>query len=353
MTKLLYIFESIKNFNMQSFITLLIALSVILLFKLFSSSLSLLVIRLFNLKEKSKSKLKNNGFFKPLKSFFTLTGILFGLMFLSLPQSIMLFVNKIYRCIVIFLIAVGFSNCVNSKSSFISKLQKDLNLTNNTNITSLFSKIIKFVIYSLALVMIVSELGYDINGLIAGLGIGGVTIALAAQDTAKNLFGGFTILFDKPFTIGDWISTPTIEGNVEDITLRSTRIRTFKDSIVAIPNSTLSNESITNWSRMTRRRIDFNLVVKFDTPLKKLCDVVSEIDKMLHEHPNVCKEKIFVHFINIADSGMEIQVYFFTPLKNYKEYLEVKENINYRIMKILESNKVELAYPTQEIVLTK
>lgn len=353
MEEITFILDKLKNFNIHTFITLLAAILIFLLFKLCSELFSYIIIKIFKIKEKNKEIIKRNPFFKPLIAFFNFTGLFIAIIFLHPPVNMSLFITKMYRCIIIFLISVGLANCVNLNSTFIKKIKKDLNLENQTSITSLFSKIIKCLIYSIAIVIIISELGYDINGLIAGLGIGGLTVALAAQDTAKNLFGGFTIIFDKPFVIGDWISTPSIEGTVEDITLRSTRIRTFKDSLISIPNSTISNESITNWSKMARRRIDFNLTIKFDTPLKKLCDTINDIEKMLNDHPNVCKEKIYVHFINIGDSGMDIQIYFFTTLKNYSDYLDVKENINYKIMKIIELNKVQLAYPTSEIILTK
>lgn len=108
-------------------------------------------------------------------------------------------------------------------------------------------KIIRAIIYIIAGFIVITLLGFNLNGLVAGLGIGGVIVTLAAQDTAKNLFGGLVIFLDKPFIVGDWIQMDKYEGTVEDITFRSTRVRTFENSVVNIPNSIISNSSIINW----------------------------------------------------------------------------------------------------------
>ena len=129
---------------------------------------------------------------------------------------------------------------------------------------------ILIVIYIIAGFIAITLLGVNLNGLVAGLGIGGVIVTLAAQDTAKNLFGGLVIFMDKPFVVGDWIQMDNYEGTVEDITFRSTRIRTFENSLVNIPNSIISNSSIINWSKMEKRRYRTNLYIQIDTPFEKL-----------------------------------------------------------------------------------
>ena len=131
-------------------------------------------------------------------------------------------------------------------------------------------KIVRVIIYIIAIIIVLAILGINLNGLIAGLGLGGVIVTLAAQDTAKNLFGGFIIFIDKPFIVGDWIQMDTYEGTVEDITFRSTRIRTFENSVLNVPNSKISDSSIINWSKMESRRYRFTLTLAIDTPLERL-----------------------------------------------------------------------------------
>ena len=130
-------------------------------------------------------------------------------------------------------------------------------------------KIIRFVIYVIAIFLIITELGINLNGLIAGFGITGLIVTLAAQDTAKNLFGGVVIFLDKPFVVGDWIQFDKYEGTVEDITFRSTRIRTFENSVVNVPNSVLSNTSINNWSRMEKKKIQMHTMPRIRYTIRK------------------------------------------------------------------------------------
>lgn len=130
-------------------------------------------------------------------------------------------------------------------------------------------KIVKVLIFTVSGIAILSETGTNVTTIITGIGLGGLTFALAAQDTAQNLFGGMVILFDRPFAVDDWISTPDIEGVVEDITFRSTRIRTFPNALVIVPNSSLVSSPITNWSRMNKRRASFSIGLTYDTPKEK------------------------------------------------------------------------------------
>ena len=226
-------------------------------------------------------------------------------------------------------------------------------MKSDSNIVSIFSKVAKFLIYLVAGVIIIGALGYDINGFIAGLGLGSLTIALAAQDAAKNLFGGVVILVDKPFSVGDWIETSTFEGVVEDISFRSTRIRTFEDSLVTVPNSTLSNDLITNWSKMNKRRIDFYITLSYTNSLKKIADAINKIKIMLEIDPTVDSSNIFVNLNEITDNGYKLMIYFYTRELKYRRYLLKKEQINYKILQILEKENIDIAYDTSTVYLKK
>lgn len=148
-------------------------------------------------------------------------------------------------------------------------------------------KIIRAVIYIIAIFIILSILEINLTGLVAGLGLSGVIVTLAAQDTAKNLFGGLVIFLDKPFVVGDWIQMDKYEGTIEDITFRTTRVRTFENALVNIPNAIIADSSVTNWSKMEKRRYKTNLCVELDTPLEKLQILKSRIEKMLQKSEGV------------------------------------------------------------------
>jgi MscS family membrane protein len=159
------------------------------------------------------------------------------------------------------------------------------------------------------------------------------------------------IITEKPFTIGDWIKTPSVEGVVEDITFRSTKIRTFAQAVVTVPNATLSNEPIINWAKMGKRQIAFHLNLNYNTPKEKLETVVARIKKMLTEHEEIHNETILVNFDGFYESSLNIYLYFFTNTTVFADYLDVKENINFEIMDILEEEGVEFAFPTRTLIV--
>ena len=212
-------------------------------------------------------------------------------------------------------------------------------------------KVLRGIIYIVAGFFVITELGFDLSGLVAGLGLGGVIVTLAAQDTAKNLFGGLVIFIDKPFAVGDWIQMDTFEGTIEDITFRTTRLRTFENSLVNIPNSVIADSSIINWSKMEKRRYKLNLVVELETSLDKLEKFKTRVSKMLQSRDAIFDDSIIVKFDAINDNGLNILICSYTDSVDYISYLAEKEDINYKIMKILEEENISLAYDTKTIML--
>ena len=213
------------------------------------------------------------------------------------------------------------------------------------------SKILKVVLLVLSVIIIMDEVGYNISGLITGLGLGGLTFALAAQDTASNLFGGVVIIADKPFQVGDWIQADSLEGVVADITLRSTHIRTFKDAEIIVPNSVLANASIINWSRMNKRKVEMTLGVTYQTSREQLQQADEAIRNILREHPRVDPDVIIVAFNEFSAYSLDLTVAYFIKDTAFADYIAVKEDINFRIMDALASLGVEFAYPTQTLLM--
>lgn len=345
-----------KNLNMDNFITLLIAFLIFLLFKLFSGVLAYIIITVFKLNkgnEKNKKAFRQNGIYIALNLFFSILGLYLALMYLKLPENINVIINKIFKILIIAVLAQGLAKCITKKSAIFKFFDDKTGKKRDETFISFIIKVIRGVIYVIAAFMIISELGYNLNGLLTGLGLSGVVVALAAQDAAKNIFGGIVILWDKPFKIGDWIETKNFEGVVEEITFRSTRIRNFENSIVTIPNSTITNEALINWSKMKKRRYKQDFMLELSTPLKKVCDVQSKLTTMLENHPRVLREGLIVKFDKVTDSGYNILVRVFTDALSYTDFLNTSENINLKIMDIIQKEKVELAYNSQTIYLKK
>jgi MscS family membrane protein len=184
-----------------------------------------------------------------------------------------------------------------------------------------------------------------VNGFIAGLGLGGLAFALAAKDALANIFGGVVIIMEKPFSIGDWVQTPDVEGTVEEITFRSTRFRTFTQALVTVPNSNLSNKPITNLSRMGKRQVKFTLSIDYAGPRVKIEEFIQEIRDLLKNNQAIHPQTILVYLESINVNSLDILFYFFTNTTNWEEYLAVKEAIYYQIMDILAGKNLALASP--------
>lgn len=345
--------ESLKTIHMSQVIDVVIAILIYILFRCLSKSLAYMTVRIFKPKAKNKKEIRNNAFYNPLKIFYVILGIYLAILFLRNPLGINEWLNfatdKLFKISIIILLANGIANSLTTNNRSINKLKEKMNPEVEDSMFKFILKGIRIIIYVIAGFMAITELGFNLNGLVAGLGIGSVVITLAAQDTAKNLFGGLVIFLDKPFTVGDWIQVDKFEGTVEDITFRSTRVRTFENSVVNIPNATIANDSIINWSRMEKRRNKVNLCIELDTPLEKLQIVQKRIKEMLMQHDDVIDDTIIVRFDNITDNGINLMVCSYTNSIDYTTFLEEKEKINLKIMQILREENVELAYDTKTI----
>lgn len=221
----------------------------------------------------------------------------------------------------------------------------------NAIMNNFLYKIVRVVLYIIALALISKELGYNINGMVAGLGIGSALLALAIQDTVKSFVSGASILAEKPFVIGDFIvikdGSEEVMGTVEDITLRNTKIRLLNNSLGYIPNLKLTNSSVLNYSKIENRRIDFTLQFPMEITTEKLYRIMSKIKIYLESVDKIIKRTITVALITINVYSKDIRVYFYIDESKYKRYLEIQEAVNFKIMEIIDSENVSLAKPTQ------
>ena len=334
-------------------VDIIIAIGIIVFFRVFSGTFSYMIIRIFKIKSKKAKEIKESAFFKPLKVFFIILGIYLAIVFLrttlQINEQVMDIVTKAFKIISVIEIAVGLANSFTSKTILGKKLRKSLSDKMDDTVFEFVLKITRVLIYIIAIFLVLAILEINLTGLVAGLGLGGVIVTLAAQDTAKNLFGGLVIFIDKPFVVGDWIQMDNYEGTIEDITFRTTRIRTFENALVNIPNAIIADASVTNWSKMEKRRYKTNLCVELDTPLEKLDLLKTRIEKMLQERESVYDDSIIVRFDQITDNGINILIYTYTNSVDYASYLKEVEDINVKIMKILNEENIELAYDTKTV----
>jgi len=286
---------------------------------------------------------------RPLYFLIGLSGIYLSFKYLAFPEPIAHTIGHLYKTSILLCVGITLFQLMNPIGELFGHFSHKLNLQFNRIIIPFMTKVLKFIVVALILTMIFSEWGYSINGFVAGLGLVGLAISLAARDTISNLFGGFIIITEKPFTIGDWVSTPSVEGTVEDISIHSTRIRTFADALVTIPNSTLANEAVINWSRMEKRQLTFNIELDIRTSRQQIEHCLTDIRSYLHNNNDVHQDAIYVYLQEMNTTGFNILLYFFTTTTIWKQWLKNREEINFNILNILENHHVQLAIPSQSI----
>lgn len=201
---------------------------------------------------------------------------------------------------------------------------------------------VKVFIIAVGLVIILQELGYDVSGLIAGIGIGGLAISLAAQDTVSNLFGFASIVGDRPFNVGDYIKTSDFEGTVEHVGVRSTRLRQLDQTQVIVPNNVLANTPIFNLSRMGKRRVDITLQLSDETPANDIRALLPRLREMLDAWPSVDRSSIQVFFNKLAEHSFDIMIRCYINKVTFVEMLAEQEQIQLAVLDIVEDMGLEL-----------
>lgn len=350
MDKIQKIISFIKEIEISSVINLIIALAVIIIFLLLSHILAYWIVRLF-VKDQDKKEIKQGDLYKSLKSFFNFSGIYIATKILNLNTDQNLFIDKFYRIVIFWTVARAISGIFEAREILIDKLNKESDIKKNAFMTSVVGKIVKIILYIIALYLSLKEFNYDIGGIATGLGLTGAVVALAAQDIVKQIFAGLTIFIDKPFEIGDWVEVGDISGTVEDITIKSTKIRTIEDTVVTVPNDTMTSSSIINWGKIKKRIYKANLKLALETEETTVEKVINRIRFILKYNKDIIKDSISVQFNKIDNDSINILIYVETTITKYIEYQYFCNKLNLTLLNILETQGVRLAYPGQNIYI--
>jgi MscS family membrane protein len=188
----------------------------------------------------------------------------------------------------------------------------------------------------------------NVATIVAGLGIGGIAVALAAQDTLQNLLGSFTIFADKPFVVGDLVRVDKYEGTIEKVGFRSTLLRTLDQTMVIIPNKKMIDSPVENLTLRNLRRMKFNIALKYDTLPDTISKITKEIEEFVNKHASTSNDTL-VTFDSFGDSSVNLQVQYFIAVTQYTDYMKIKEEINYQIMEIVTKNGAVFAFPSQTV----
>ena len=287
----------------------------------------------------------------PMLFALTLVGFWIGIKRLSMPANVMEMMADAYKFLLVISTTWFISRAV---STFINVVLKekvnDESSRMDEHALSLIKKVSSFVIWSIGVITALNNAGVDVGALIAGLGIGGVAIALAAQDTAKNIFAGMMILFDRPFKIGELITIDGTTGYVEDMGIRSTKLRTYSGQLVVIPNYKTADSNLTNITREPSRRIELNVGLTYSTTPEQMRQAM-DILRNLPSSVTGIEEKVKVYFTSFGDFSLNITCWYY--IKKDSDLFETQSAVNLHVLDEFNAHGLDFAFPTQTLYVNK
>ncbi len=289
------------------------------------------------------------GFKEPVIRLLLFLAIIFALERVITAEGFSLFALRLKKSAVVVTVAVGLYKMETIYEGIFHRVDSRASLGSSQIIQRMTVQVVRFLILTLAFVMVVSEFGFDVNGFIAGLGIAGAAIALATQRSLGNVVAGFSILLDKPYDIGDLVECSGVFGSVEAINFRSTRIRNFDKQLVVVPNTIMADNALYNYSRRENRSVRFHLGLVYATPAEKLDRVSTRIRDMLLEREDIDNERLNVSFERFNNSSLDLFIYYYSKTNDWNEHLGIQHQVNLQIMDILKEEKASVAFPSQSV----
>lgn len=297
------------------------------------------------------------GFSKPAPVLMQILGLYIAARLLPIPSAwslaLLPFWNKLLRITLICLLAWGLVGSSDLAPLMMKNMQGRLDLSMDKAVTAFLNKILKILVMAFAVVMVLGELNYNVNGLIAGMGLAGLTVSLAAKESATNFFSGLVIILERPFTLGDWISIGSTEGTVEDVGFRSTKVRTLDGSLVILPNTTVCSQTLINGTQRTKRLFRFTLGVTYNTTRPQIEHLLDELRSLLKSCPEVDSDSVQVRLQGFGSSSIDILIHCYVLRPDLAGFLQVQEQLNLQIIDIMNQLGIDFAFPSQSIYIEK
>lgn len=277
----------------------------------------------------------------PLRLFFALFGVFLATQLVNVSAAVTAFGVKALKIAVIFLLCWIASNMLDEKSPLLQKLK---NADGNVNLTAcrFISNLLRVAVFCIGFVIVLNEFGYDITGVITGLGLGGLTLSLAAKDSIQNMISGFIVIFDKPFAVGDYISVAGQEGTVKDITMRSTKLAASDGSEIILPNSTVTNSAIQNLSKISSRIVELDLRFAPAAP-EKLRAFEKDVRRYIEKSDMLQSETTRVSLSDLAGRTPQVTIWCPTKTGDIQVFEKTKEDMNFALMQLAEKHGLQLA----------
>lgn len=286
---------------------------------------------------------------KPLSVLVTLLLLQAFTPLLNLSPAVASYVQSFFKAMIPIFAVLVIYNVVNLLNYYFDKLAAKTESTLDDQFVPLITKALKILVICVGILFVLQNYGFNITGLVAGLSIGGLAIALAAKDTLQNFFGSVMIFVDRPFQIGDLITGSDIIGTVEEVGFRSTRIRTPHNSLTSIPNGNIANMTIDNLGRRERRRFKIELALTYDTPVSLMETYIEGLKRLMQEHPLTIKDRCHCYFSSMGDVSLNVLFYTFFDTTDWTVEMKAKQELMFDVMKLAETLGVRFAFPTTTI----
>lgn len=287
----------------------------------------------------------------PIRFFIIALGIYIAGEIVTADTGTIAFFSQLARSFVILAVFVALYDGVDLIVASSLRLQNVTGLSIDEQLVPFMRTALKVIIIAIAVIVILQEWDYDVNGLIAGLGLGGLAFSLAAKDTAANLFAFTTIVSDRPFVVGEFIKTPDVQGIVEHVGMRNVRVRQLDQAYVTIPNSTIANSPILNWSRLEKRRISFTLGVTYDSTSSDIRTLLDRLRDLLKSREKIDSDSVIVYFTDFGDSALNILIVCMVQESDWRAYTAEKEALNLQIMDVVAELGMGIAFPSQSLYI--
>lgn len=322
-----------------------------------------LLYRLFSKKGKEdRSERFNELVGKPMQFFGLMVALYVSFTLLNIPKQVQLFEEHIrihfYLNILLkLLLTIGVTRILIKVTEYVGERWIEKAAESESKLDD---QLVPFAIDGIKVLLVIFAFMFvlgaifkaNVTALVGGLGIGGLAVALAAQESLANLLGSFTIFLDKPFTVGDIVDFNGIVGTIEKVGFRSTRIRTLDKSYVTVPNKALVGAPLNNITESTHRRARFFIGLTYDTPPEVMKNIISEIHDVLLRHENTNDNPV-VRFFEYTDSSLSILITYLVNSNDYDLYVKVREEINFSIYEIVQRNGSSFAFPTRVVRIEK
>ncbi|MCX8150300.1 MAG: mechanosensitive ion channel family protein [Candidatus Bathyarchaeota archaeon] len=276
-------------------------------------------------------------------------GIYYALTSLSLISPYEAELAKIFSVVQILLVAFAITRVTNVLVDWYASRQVGQQSGKNNHLMFILKKAIQLVVYVMAFVVILYVFEIDLSGVVVGLGVGGIAIALAVQNTLSDVFSAFSIYFDHPFEIGDFVVIGEHSGTVTNIGVKSTRIKLLQGEELIISNKELTSTRIRNFRKLEKRRITFTLGVVYGTPSDKLRRIIEIVTQIINNIDVAELDR--VHFAKFGDFSLIFEVVYYMKVPGYREYMDTQQKINFEIKDAFEKEGIEMAFPTQTLYL--